>query len=242
VSNLLEVTGVTKSFRSARVVDEVSIALSPGEIVGLLGRNGAGKSTTLRMIAGLVRPDRGQIRIAGHDLRSDRLAALRAAGFLIEAPALPPELTCARALRYLGLLDGGIAGPRIDEALAEVGLWPARDKPVRHLSQGMKQRLGLAAALLGQPRLLVLDEPMNGLDPAGVREMAQLLRGRAAAGCAVLLSSHLLDDVERTADRVAVMARGRLAATLTVDAAVPGALARRFFDLTGEQLPAAEAS
>jgi ABC-2 type transport system ATP-binding protein len=250
VPSLLEVVAVAKRFGAARAVDDVSLEVAPGEVVGLLGPNGAGKSTTLRMIAGLVRPDRGQIRIDGHDLLTDRLATLRAGGFLIDGPALPSELTCRQALRYLRLLDGpgvsrarageGTRPPRartpgrVDDVLAQVGLAEAADKRVRHLSQGMKQRLGIAGALLGQPRLLVLDEPMNGLDPAGTRELGLLFRQLAAAGAGLLVSSHLLDEVERTSDRVAVMARGKLAAILPVDAAAPGALARQFRALTGE--------
>jgi ABC-2 type transport system ATP-binding protein len=234
VPSLLEVVAVAKRFGAARAVEDVTLEVAPGEVVGLLGPNGAGKSTTLRMIAGLVRPDRGNIRIAGHDLLTDRLGALRAGGFLIDGPALPPELTCRQALHYLRLLDGQVPPGRVDDVLAQVGLAEAADKRVRHLSQGMKQRLGIAGALLGQPRLLVLDEPMNGLDPAGTRELGLLFRRLAAAGAGLLVSSHLLDEVERTSDRVAVMARGKLAATLPVDAAAPGALARQFRALTGE--------
>ena len=232
----LEISGVAKDFGAARAVVDVSLAVQAGEVLGLLGPNGAGKSTTLRMAAGLIRPSRGRVAIAGHDLASDRLAALRCAGFLIEGPALPADLGARTALRYLALLDGspGAADQRLDEVLAEVGLTNAAKKPVKHLSLGMKQRLGIAAALLGRPRLLVLDEPMNGLDPAGIREIGDLLRRLAQAGVAVLLSSHLLDEVERVADRVAVMVDGKIAADLPVGAdADRGAISRLFFSLTG---------
>jgi ABC-type multidrug transport system ATPase subunit len=241
-ASLLEVAGIGKRFGASVAVEEVSLDVAAGEVVGLLGPNGAGKSTTLRVIAGLVRPERGRIRIAGQDLATDRLAALRRAGFLIESPALPPELTCRQALRYLGLYQGDVSPGRVGEALAEVGLAGAADKRVRHLSQGMKQRLGIAGALLGRPSLLVLDEPMNGLDPGGVRELGDLLRRLAAGGAGVLVSSHLLEEVERTADRVAVMARGRVVATLAVDPAAPGELARQFHRLTadGGHVPASE--
>ena len=239
--SLLEVVAVAKRFGTAVAVEEVSLEVAAGEVVGLLGPNGAGKSTTLRLVAGLVRPDRGSVRIAGHDLARHRLAALGEAGFLIEGPALPPELTCRQALRYLRLLDRDVPAGRIDEVLAEVGLTELAEKRVRHLSQGCKQRLGIAGALLSRPGLLVFDEPLNGLNPAGIRELGALFRTLATRGAAVLVSSHLLDEVERTADRVAVLARGRLAATLRVDAAAPGALARQFHALTGqssEQPPA----
>jgi ABC-2 type transport system ATP-binding protein len=232
VAPLLEITGVAKRFGGTVAVEELSLDVSAGEILGLLGPNGAGKSTTLRMIASLVRPDRGRIAICGHDLARDRLPALAAAGFLIEGPALPPDLTCRGALRYLALLDGGIPDRRIDDLLIEVGLDGLAGKRVRHLSLGGKQRLGIAGALLRRPRVLVLDEPMNGLDPAGIRSIGDLLRALAAAGSAVLMSSHLLAEVERVADRVAVMAAGRVAAVEPVSADGAGALARRFFALT----------
>jgi ABC-2 type transport system ATP-binding protein len=237
VPPLLEIVGVAKRFGPTCAVSEVSLEVAAGEVLGLLGPNGAGKSTTLRMAAGLVRPDRGQIRIDGHDLGRARLAALRAAGFLIEGPALPAELTCARALRYLGILDGGVPARRIDEVLVQVGLDGLARKRVKHLSLGGKQRLGIAAALLRRPRLLVLDEPMNGLDPAGIRAMGELLGRLAQAGHALLVSSHLLDEVERFAHRVAVMAGGRVAATETVSAGDPGALARRFFAIVEGSQP-----
>jgi ABC-2 type transport system ATP-binding protein len=234
VAPLLEILGVAKRFGGTLAVEEVSLEVGAGEVVGLLGPNGAGKSTTLRMIAGLVRPDRGRVVICGHDLGRARLAALRAAGFLVEGPALPAELTCRRALSYLAILDGGVPARRIDDALGEVGLEGLGDKRVKHLSLGGKQRLGIAAALLRRPRVLVLDEPMNGLDPTGIRTIGDLLRRLAQAGNALLVSSHLLDETERLAHRVAVMAGGRVAAVEPVSADGAGALARRFFAIVGD--------
>jgi ABC-2 type transport system ATP-binding protein len=234
VASQLEIVRVAKRFGDACAVEELSLEVTAGEVLGLLGPNGAGKSTTLRMIAGLVRPDQGRIRIGGHDLATERLAALGAAGFLIEGPALPPELTARGALSYVALLDGGVPAGRIDEVLAEVDLTALAGKRVKHLSLGGKQRLGIAAALLRRPPVLVLDEPMNGLDPGGIRAMGDHLRRLAEAGTAVLVSSHLLDEIERIANRVAVMARGRVVAVEQVAAGGGGALARRFFDLTGE--------
>jgi ABC-type multidrug transport system ATPase subunit len=235
---VLEVVDVARRFGRVTAVESVSLSVSAGEILGLLGPNGAGKSTTLRMIAGLVRPDRGRIAIGGHDLARERARALAAAGFLIEAPALPPELTCRASLRYLGLLDGGVAAARLDEVLAEVGLAEAAHKRVAELSLGMKQRLGIAAALLERPGLLVLDEPMNGLDPAGMREMAELLRRLARRGAGVLIASHLLDDVERIADRVSILFQGRVAAAFPLATGDPGMLARQFFAITGKEASA----
>jgi ABC-2 type transport system ATP-binding protein len=231
----LQISGVAKHFGAARAVLDVTLAVQAGQVLGLLGPNGAGKSTTLRMAAGLVRPSRGAVSIAGHDLATQRQAALRCAGFLIEGPALPGDLSAQAALRYLALLDGGAMVARTDEVLADVGLSAAAAKPVKHLSLGMKQRLGIAAALLQRPRLLVLDEPMNGLDPSGIREVGDLLRRLAGAGIAVLLSSHLLDEVERVADRVAIMVDGAIAAEVDVDVnggeAERGALSRLYFSV-----------
>jgi ABC-2 type transport system ATP-binding protein len=231
----LQISGVAKHFGAARAVLDVTLAVQAGQVLGLLGPNGAGKSTTLRMAAGLVRPSRGAVSIAGHDLATQRQAALRCAGFLIEGPALPGDLSAQAALRYLALLDGGAMVARTDEVLADVGLSAAAAKPVKHLSLGMKQRLGIAAALLQRPRLLVLDEPMNGLDPSGIRAVGDLLRRLAGAGIAVLLSSHLLDEVERVADRVAIMVDGAIAAEVDVDVnggeAERGALSRLYFSV-----------
>jgi ABC-2 type transport system ATP-binding protein len=231
----LELSAISKDFGPTRAVSDVSLSVNAGEILGLLGPNGAGKSTTLRMAAGLIRPSTGRVAITGHDLARERLPALRNAGFLIEGPALPADLSARGALRYLALLDGGAMVHRTDELLADVGLTASAKKPVRHLSLGMKQRLGIAAALLGRPRLLVLDEPMNGLDPAGIRDVGDLLRRLAQAGIAILLSSHLLDEVERVADRVAVMVAGKIAAEVKLGQGDPGALSRLFFSVTGER-------
>jgi ABC-2 type transport system ATP-binding protein len=230
----LEVSRLRKRYGPVQAVDGVSFQVQPGEVVGLLGPNGAGKSTTLRLIAGLVRPDEGTVRLGGHDVRHARTAALGAAGFLIESPALPAELTALSALIWvarLGRLPLDVG--RCREALVEVGLLEVGERRVRELSLGMKQRLSIAAAVLERPPLLLLDEPMNGLDPPGVRDMGELLRGLQQKGTALLVSSHLLDEVERTASRVLVMARGRLVAEQPVDAAHHGALRELFFSVTG---------
>lgn len=230
----LDVRDVSKRFGRVEAVSGVTFDVQPGEVFGLLGPNGAGKSTTLRLIAGLARPDGGAVRICGADLATARAAALSRAGFLIEMPALPPELTCRGALRYVGLLGGGTTPQRIDEVLGSVGLSDAADKTFRQLSLGMKQRLGIGAALLGKPQLVVLDEPLNGLDPAGIREMSELMRGLATSGAAVLLSSHLLDEVQRTAHRVAVMDKGRVVAIEKVSTDQAGHVADLFFSITAK--------
>jgi ABC-2 type transport system ATP-binding protein len=230
----LEVRDIAKRFGRTEAVRGVSFDVAPGEVFGLLGPNGAGKSTTLRVIAGLARPDVGSIRLCGHDLATHRALALSCAGFLIETPALPAELTCAAALRYVGLLGGGVSAARIDEVLKIVGLADAEQKTFRQLSLGMKQRLGIGAALLGEPQLVVLDEPLNGLDPAGIREMSELMRGLAGSGVAVLLSSHLLDEVQRTAHRVAVMDKGKVVAIERVSADQANHVADLFFSITAK--------
>jgi ABC-2 type transport system ATP-binding protein len=224
--------GLFKRFGPVEAVRGVSLEVRPGEVFGLLGQNGAGKSTLLRLLSGLVVPDQGTVRLCGHDVRRERVAALSCAGFLVEGPTLPAELTARAALRWAGLLGGGVDESRLDAVLAQVGLSGAGHKRVRELSLGMKQRLGIGAALLREPKLLVLDEPMNGLDPGGIRELSELLAGLARGGTAVLVSSHLLDEVERVANRAAVMADGKVAAVIDVSAQGKGALAERFFELT----------
>ena len=236
MSHPLEVREVSKRFGATQAVSDVSFEVAAGEIFGLLGPNGAGKSTTLRLIAGLARPDSGSVSFSGHPLATKRAAALGSAGFLIENPALPPELPCREALRYVALLGGAASPiPAIDAALQQVGLADAARKTFRQLSLGMRQRLGIAAALFSKPRLVVLDEPLNGLDPAGIREISDLLRALAASGVAVLLSSHLLDEVERTAHRVAVMAGGRIVGIESLSVGKTGRVAELFFSLTTGQ-------
>ncbi|HXX31121.1 MAG TPA: ABC transporter ATP-binding protein [Myxococcaceae bacterium] len=231
---VLDVSGIAKRYGPIQAVGGISFQVHAGELVGLLGPNGAGKSTALRTIAGLVHPDAGSVSIGGCDVGSRRPEALAGAGFLIEGPGLPGELTALRALAWVALLgrrpvDRG--GWR--EVLARVGLAEAGNRRVRELSLGMRQRLAIAAALLDRPALLVLDEPMNGLDPPGVRDVGELLRTLAREGTALLVSSHLLDEVERTASRVLVMAGGRLVAEQPVDGAHAGALRELFFSVTG---------
>jgi ABC-2 type transport system ATP-binding protein len=228
----LEVREVSKRFATTEAVRGVSFQVAAGEVLALLGPNGAGKSTTLRLISGLAHPDSGTVNIGGKSLATQRAAALSHAGFLVESPAFPPELTCRAALHYVGLLGGGVARERIDEVLRQVGLADAANKPFRQCSLGMRQRLGIGAVILRKPKLAVLDEPLNGLDPAGIREMSDLMRTLAADGTAVLLSSHLLDEVERTAHRVVVLDKGSVVASAPVESGKAGAVADLFFRLT----------
>jgi ABC-2 type transport system ATP-binding protein len=205
----VETTGLTKTYGDLVAVDRLDMLVHPGEVYGFLGPNGAGKTTTLRMLLGLVRPTAGTMRILGtaHDAdRSDRLARV---GALVEGPAFYPFLSARQNLRALAA-RGQVARSRIGEVLALVDLTERADDRYATYSLGMKQRLGLAAALLKRPDLLVLDEPTNGLDPAGIADMRDTLRRLASEGTTVLLSSHLLGEVRQICDRVGVISRGRL--------------------------------
>ncbi|WP_280252936.1 ABC transporter ATP-binding protein [Nocardia abscessus] len=205
--------GLTKRYGEHTVVDGVSMSVAAGEIYGFLGPNGAGKTTTLRMLAGLIRPSRGTATIAGH--RPGDPAVVRRIGVLIEGPGFYPYLSGRDNLRVLARYRG-LGRPEVEEALARVGLAGRADDKFRTYSLGMKQRLGVGAALLGSPDLLILDEPTNGLDPAGMAEMRELITALAAEGHTVLLSSHLLGEVQDICDRVGVISQGRLLTEATV--------------------------
>ena len=214
--------GLTKRFRSGQVaVDGIDLEVPPGAVYGFLGPNGSGKTTTIRMLLGLVAPTSGEVELLGQPVPAARAQVLPRVGALVEGPAFHPYLAGEANLVRLDAADA-TADPRtraarVDAALERVGLTAARGKRYRQYSLGMKQRLGLAAALL-QPRdLLVLDEPTNGLDPQGTREVRTLVRELAAEGCTVLVSSHLLAEIEQMCDRVTVMRAGRVVAAGTLD-------------------------
>ncbi len=207
----LHLEGLSKAYRGRVAVAELSLEVRRGEVFGLLGPNGAGKTTTIAMILGLVRPDSGRICILGHDLSQDPVLALSKVGAMIEAPAFYPYLSGYDNLRVLAFA-GGIDHSRVDIALAAVELKNRAHDRFRVYSQGMKQRLAIAAALLADPELIMLDEPTNGLDPAGTVEMRHLIRQLADEGRTVLLCSHLLHEVEQICDRVAIMQQGRILA------------------------------
>ncbi len=200
---------LTKRFGPAMAVSGLDLAVSPGQVYGFLGPNGAGKTTTIRMLLGLITPSAGQIHLLGQRLPAPR--AVAQAGSMIEEPAFYPWMTGRVNLEVLGATGGGCARGEVARVLGLVGLSDDAARKVKTYSQGMRQRLGIAAAMLGRPPLLIIDEPANGLDPAGIREIRSLLRGLAAEGTTVFLSSHLLTEVEQVCDRVAVILRGRLA-------------------------------
>ncbi|MFC9786683.1 ATP-binding cassette domain-containing protein [Rhodococcus sp. NPDC127528] len=205
--------GLTKRYGERVAVDDVDITVRAGEVYGFLGPNGAGKTTTLRMLAGLVRPTSGSATVLGRH-PGDPDASVHT-GVLIEGPGFYPYLSGRDNLRVLCRYRG-LADAAAEAALDRVGLRARAGDRFRGYSLGMKQRLGVAAALLGDPDLLILDEPTNGLDPAGVAEMRALIADLAAAGHTVLLSSHMLDEVQDICDRVGVIVAGRLAAESTV--------------------------
>jgi len=208
---VIELVGVSKAYGSRLALDELDLAVPAGGVFGLLGQNGAGKTTALRCILGLVRPTSGVCRILGTDSRRDLHRVIGRVGALIETPGLTPTISGRRNLALLARLDNiGPAG--VDQALRTAGLADRADDLVSTYSLGMRQRLGIAAALLRDPEVVVLDEPANGLDPAGIADIRRLLRGLAADGRTVLVSSHLLDEVEKTCDRVAVIDAGRCVA------------------------------
>ncbi|WP_216215219.1 ABC transporter ATP-binding protein [Amycolatopsis aidingensis] len=212
MSNPVETTGLTKRYGDLVAVQDLNLTVRPGEVYGFLGPNGAGKSTTLRMLLGLIRPSAGTLAVLG---RGPGPGYLRGVGALIEGPAFYPHLSGRDNLRVLAG-HAGVARARVAEVLRAVELTErARDRYATY-SLGMKQRLGLAAALLKDPQLLILDEPTNGLDPAGMADMRVTIRGLAETGRTVLLSSHLLAEVQQTCDRVGVIAGGRLVAETTV--------------------------
>src|SRR6187200_769917 len=200
--------GLTKRFGAVTAVDDLSFEVKPGHVTGFLGPNGAGKSTTLRMALGLVHPTSGSATVLGLPYASlDR--PTRAVGAVLETQSFHPQRSGRNHLRVLAAASG-IADVRVDEVLSEVGLADAGDRAAGKYSLGMRQRLGIAGALLGQPRVLLLDEPANGLDPQGIRWLRDFLRSYADAGNTVLISSHLLSEVQQTVDDVVIIARGRL--------------------------------
>jgi ABC-2 type transport system ATP-binding protein len=204
----IEVAGLTKRFGSVTAVDDLSFVVAPGQVTGFLGPNGAGKTTTLRCLLGLVHPTSGSATIGGSSYAAlDR--PLHTVGSVLEASSFHPGRSALRHLEVLALASG-VARGRAREVLAQVGLHDYADRRVGAYSLGMRQRLGLAGALLGDPGVLILDEPANGLDPAGIVWLRGFLRALAGEGRTVLFSSHVLTEVQQTVDRVVVLARGRL--------------------------------
>jgi ABC-2 type transport system ATP-binding protein len=227
---MIEARGLVKRYRSTPAVNDLSFDVRPGTVTGFLGPNGAGKSTTMRMLAGLDRPDAGQVRIGGKSY-GDLRWPLREVGTLLEAKAFHPGRTARAHLTALAA-SNAIGRRRVEEVLAITGIEKAADRRAGKFSLGLSQRLGIAAALLGDPGVLLLDEPVNGLDPEGIRWIRNLLKHLAAQGRTVLVSSHLISEMADTAEALIVIGQGRLVAQTTVaQLSARGSLEEAFFQL-----------
>jgi ABC-2 type transport system ATP-binding protein len=239
----LEVDRISKSYGMVRALTEVSFAVPPGQIVGLLGPNGAGKSTTMKAVLGLLRPEAGQIRVFGRDVQADPVETKREIGYVPEAPSLYEFLTGAEYLDFVADMYGipsDVRRERISQFLTGLELAGHEDSLISGYSQGMKQKVALIAGLLHRPRLLVLDEPLNGLDPRSARVVKDLLRSLATSdGVGVLFSTHVLEIAQAICDRVVILSHGTVLAMDTVDAlraraGLPGSgLEDVFLALTG---------
>ena len=209
----LSASHLTKTIGERTIVDDVSFDLQPGEVFGFLGPNGAGKTTTIRMLVGLIKPTHGSVTVCGFDIRRQFEKAMRCIGCIVENPDLYRFMSGRENLEHFARMLR-VSSPEIERVASLVNLAHRLDQRVGTYSLGMRQRLGIAQAMLGDPRVLILDEPANGLDPAGIREIRELLRSLAAErGMAVFVSSHLLAEIELTADRVAIIHKGRILRT-----------------------------
>jgi len=207
---VIQTNGLTKTYRGRAAVNQLNLEIKQGDIYGFLGPNGAGKTTTIRMLLGLIRPTSGSISIFGRDLRKDKLAILKRIGSLVEYPSYYGHLNAIDNLEALRrILD--VPKSRIDEVLEIVSLTSEARRPVKGYSLGMRQRLGIAASLLGTPELLILDEPTNGLDPSGIHEIRELIKSMPQQyGITVLVSSHLLGEIEQMAGTVGIIREGQM--------------------------------
>lgn len=219
---VLRLQNLSKLYGKRLAVDNLSLAVPRGEIFGFLGPNGAGKTTTIRMLFGLIAPTSGRVEVLGQDLATQRAQVLPRVGALIETPALYLYMSGRDNLRAVAAVLGGVPNARIDAVLEMVGLRVRQKDRVRTYSLGMKQRLGVAIALLQDPDLLVLDEPANGLDPAGIVEMRDLMHRLSAEGKTVFISSHLLTEVQQICTRVAIINLGKLVTEKTIDELLSG--------------------
>ncbi len=219
---VLETKDLSKHFGGHKAVDSVDITVYAGEVFGFLGPNGAGKTTTLGIVLGLVHATSGEVSVLGERVTPGHVHALKEVGALLGAPVFVPYLSAWDNVELVSRLTPGIKKERISETMDLVGLGGVGHKKVSKFSTGMKQRVGLAMALVHRPRLVVLDEPTNGLDPAGTREIRLLLRSLVESGTSVLLSSHLLNEVQQVCDRIAVLNQGRVVAQGRVDDLLDG--------------------
>lgn len=207
----MELKHLSKSIRGKKIIDDLNLKLYPGQVTGFLGPNGAGKTTTIRMMAGLMKPTSGEVFVAGKSVQNDFEAAMSNIGVIVENPEMYKYMTGYKNLVHFARMHKGVAKDRIMEVVRQVGLENRIHEKVGTYSLGMRQRLGLAQALLHDPKFLILDEPTNGLDPAGIREFRAYLRSLAEkAGVSIFVSSHLLSEIELMCDRIAVIQNGKL--------------------------------
>jgi ABC-2 type transport system ATP-binding protein len=220
VPNALEIVALTKRFAGTTAVDRLDLTIPEGEFHALLGPNGAGKTTTLRIVAGLLGADEGSVSVLGHDVAADAAAAKRVLAFLPDDPPVYDKLT---ALEYLEFVAGlwsmppDAAARRAEELLRWLDLWPQARQRAETYSRGMRQKLALAGALIHDPRLLILDEPLTGLDAAAARQVKDLLVARVRDGCTIVLTTHILEIAERLAERISIIQRGRIIAQGSLD-------------------------
>jgi ABC-2 type transport system ATP-binding protein len=220
---MIDVTGLTKLYGELVAVDDLSFGVAPGEVLGLVGPNGAGKTTTLRSLVGIIRPTRGSVRIAQHDLEQEPVAAKRQLAFMPDEPHLFEYLSVEEHLRFTArLYQVPDVERRIPALLSELELSDKARALPAELSRGMRQKLVIACGLLHDPTVLLFDEPLTGLDPAGIRRMKQTIVERARQGAAILLSSHLLHLVEEICTRVLILQKGRMVAIGTIDQILVG--------------------
>jgi ABC-2 type transport system ATP-binding protein len=232
---IVQLLGVSKRIGHATIIDDLSFDVVPGEIFGFLGPNGAGKTTTIRMMVGLMTLTAGDIRIKGHSIRSSFERAIRHVGAIVENPEMYKFLTGYQNLVHFARMAKGVTKERIDEVVRLVKLEERIHDKVSKYSLGMRQRLGVAQALLHRPSLLILDEPTNGLDPAGIRELRDYLRKLTRdEGITVIVSSHLLSEMELMCDRVAIIQRGRLVDIKPIGELVAGAAVARTYRIEAD--------
>ena len=235
---ILTTHALTKQFGSLRAVDALDIEVCRGDIFGFLGPNGAGKTTVIRLVLGLIHPTSGYAEVCGHRVPGELQGALRHVGGFVDDPTFYPLMSARRNLRLLGSMTGPVSEERIDEVLEIVGLSERAESRVGSFSHGMKQRLGIAQALLHSPELIVLDEPTSGLDPRGMKDVRELIRELGAAGTTVFLSSHLLHEVEQVCTRAVIINRGKMVVQGPVSELRPQSDAVKV--LTGDQGRAAD--
>ena len=243
MADALALKGLTKTFGAKRAVDDLSLTVRAGELYALLGPNGAGKTTTLRMVAGLLKPDGGEIAVFGRDVLKDPAEAKKIIAWAPDEPMLYDRLTPLEYLEFVAGLWGveaKVAAPKAEELLRWLGLWDNRAERCEGFSRGMKQKTALAGALIHDPQLLILDEPLTGLDAAVARQVKDLLQARVKNGATVILTTHILEVAERMADRIGIIQHGRLVAggTLSELRARSGegqaTLEDLFLEITGE--------